>query len=286
MPITRTVSLILLLAGAALGQAPAGGPEFEAAEVRVYKPGPDERLFRVDFNEGLPVNKIMQPGVDASAPGEAVFAPSGAFILRGATMRQLIRVAYKEVIQDDYLTGGPGWLATDGFDVIAKAPPNTSQDAERLMLQRVLAQRFHLQVHREQKAMPVYALVAGKSGPKLKAAAASGESDCKRGGGAGPSPNSFQLVAVCTNTSMPGLANLLSRMNVQVSFLDRPVSDATGVEGAYDFELRWSARGPGPDEAGATLSDALGRLGLRLEARKSPTTTIVIDRVDRTPTEN
>jgi uncharacterized protein (TIGR03435 family) len=197
--------------------------------------------------------------------------PSGLVTLRNATMKQLIQLAYKEIVSDEYLTRGPDWLDSDRFDLVAKAPPNTSADTERVMIQPVLAQRFHLSIHREQKAMAAYALVAGKRGPKLQPAASSGDPECGPG----------QVVdgrahLICHSVTMAFLADRLP------GYLRRPVKDLTDIKGTYDFQLTWAGPQPSP-----TLSDALDKdLGLKLEERKFPMPVIVIDRVDRVPTEN
>lgn len=98
--------------------------------------------------------------------------------LRNVSLKTLIKLAYKEILQDEYLVGGPDWIGSDAIDVIAKAPPGSSADEKLPMLQWLLAERFHLTVHREQKRLAVIGLVTDKRGAKLKPSVAEGDPEC------------------------------------------------------------------------------------------------------------
>ena len=100
----------------------------------------------------------------------------GRYEVRQATMVDLIRLAYG--VDSDKVQGGPNWLETDRFDVIAKAPASTSPDTVKLMLQALLADRFKLVVHNDTKPMPGFVLSLGKGKPKLKEAADSEQPGC------------------------------------------------------------------------------------------------------------
>jgi len=213
-------------------------------------------------------------------PGDPVFATNGKVTMRSVTMRELLTQSYKEIAKPEYLVGGPNWLDTDRFELVAKAPAGTPLDTERLMLQALLAERFHLAVHREQKPMPVYALLAGKKELKLQAASEPGDPDCKRIFG----PADGHTHATCANMTVAELVSRLPRL--EPFDVDQPVLDLTGINGAYNFVLEWTPHGPGLDPVGVTIFDALEKLGLKLEARKEPMPVIVLDRVDRVPTEN
>ena len=91
---------------------------------------------------------------------------AGRYELRKATMVDLIRTAYG--VDADSVIGGPSWLESDRFDVIAKAPPTTSTETVKLMLQALLADRFKLVVHTDSKPVAAFVLSAGKGKPKLK----------------------------------------------------------------------------------------------------------------------
>lgn len=258
---------------AAIAQKPA--PEFEAVDLRISAAG--EASSEGFFNGGLV--RIHRDGARTTlAP---VFEPDGRVAMAGATMRELITQAYKEILRPEYLIGGPNWLDSDRFTLIAKAPAGTPVDTERLMLQAALASRVHLRVHRESKPMPVFVLLVDKRGLKLQPAVSAGDADnCPPA--AGPAGTQRRS---CHRVTMPLLAERLP--SLATDYVDKPVVDATGVEGAFDFDLQWVHRPPDGDvAAGATLQDALERLGLRLEDRKLTMTVIVIDSVDRVPTEN
>lgn len=104
-----------------------------------------------------------------------VFLSSGQVTLRGVPMNLLIQLACKEVYPAEYIKGGPAWLGSDYFDVVAKAPAGTPVDTARLMLQKLLVNLFHLTVHREQKTMPVFTMTVAKRGAKLTDAAGKGD---------------------------------------------------------------------------------------------------------------
>jgi uncharacterized protein (TIGR03435 family) len=285
MRIKRSIALGCLRIVCAYGQS-TGTPEFEAAAVRVNKSGD---------------------------PQSAEFLPGGQVSLRGFTMKSLVGLAYKEtrmlpeltslalglapsvaqfkVVSNDYLKGGPPWLDSDRFDVIAKGPAGAPSDTTRLMLQKLLADRFHLVVHREEKMMKVYAMVVDKGGPKLKAADGSGEAVCI------PSIGDDNVYhRECRNTSMGRLAEQLAVFAPRF-FEGRPVVDATNLKGAWDFRLDWTPlsgglaglqAAPGQEfDTGTTIFRTMEKnLGLKLEQREQSIPIIVIDQVDRVPTEN
>ena len=169
----------------------------------------------------------------------------------------------------DYQLSGPDWMESELFDIVATMPRETNGDEVIRMFKGLLADRFHLAMHREVKELPVYGLVVGKNGTKLKEVEF------------GPSGNDTSPGKLSGRKStMATLSNVLSRQ------LDRPVVDMTGLKGFYDYELAWS-----PDESanadGPPLIVALQQqLGLKLEMRKAPVEILVIDKVDRNPTEN
>jgi uncharacterized protein (TIGR03435 family) len=204
--------------------------------------------------------------------------------LRNATMVELIKTAWN--VDADTVLGGPNWLETDRFDIIAKAPPNTPPDTIRLMLRALLADRFKLELHKDTKPMPAFALTLGKGKPKLK------ESD---GSSTGcqpqpqkPEPGTIPYAAiVCHNTTMDALARNLRLM--AGAYLSNVVVDSTGLQGSWDFELKWTNRGQ-LTQAGAdaiTIFDAIDKqLGLKLVPQKVPTPVLIVDRVNEKPTDN
>lgn len=265
---TRTATAALfLLSIPAFSQAPSTPLSFEVAEVKINKSG------------SLAMSADLQ---------------NGRATVRNAPLRLLITAAYS--IPDSALQGGPGWLDTDRFDLIAKAAATTSEDDLRLMLRTLLAERFKLTVHQDQKSMPAYVMTVGKRGSKLQPSepAKPGEQRCGPGEG---TPGDVHVA--CQHATMADLAQGLPQM-AGGYFRGAPVVDQTDLKGSYDFKLDWTpaarynavTRGDasaGSNDTGNVRSvfDAVEvQLGLKLESRKISVPTIVIDRVERVPTEN
>jgi uncharacterized protein (TIGR03435 family) len=185
------------------------------------------------------------------------------------------------------LSGGPGWLDTDTWDIAATLPPNMPADRQELMrqaylmLQALLADRFKLAVHRETRDQPVYELVVAKGGPKLKPSGAEKSSDDKPNARNGKGHLEFHRLPVSA---------LLNYFYFQPGsgMVDRPVIDKTGLDGLYDFTLDWTPDDAPPDPAAPAPSifTALEeQIGLKLEPRKAPFEIIVIDHAEK-PAEN
>ena len=207
------------------------------------------------------------------------------------SLRDMIMRAYSV---RTYQVTGPDWLNSVRFDVVAKIPEGASRDQVPGMLQTLLEDRFKLKLHREQKELPVYALIVGKNGPKLKKADADGNVRMSMG------PKGRELTA---KLPLARFAEVLSNM------VDRPVIDMTEIAGSYDITLDWASGDnsmmalgmgaheppPGGPAAGKMDDDATGpsiytavqeQLGLKLDARKAPLDVLTIDSVEKIPTEN
>jgi bla regulator protein BlaR1 len=201
--------------------------------------------------------------------------PGGRFSTTNATVEMMIEFAYD--VRAPQISGGPTWLESDGFDIVAKAEGENPD--LRLMLQKLLEDRFKLALHRETKELSEYTLVVGKSGPKLQ------RSDKDRGSisGGGKGRTIYQKV------SMTMLAQNLSQR------LGRTVTNGTGLKGDFDFTLEWT---PGEGEPRKKVdgvevplpADATGpsvftavqeQLGLKLESMKGPVEILVIDRAEK-----
>jgi uncharacterized protein (TIGR03435 family) len=185
--------------------------------------------------------------------------------------------------------GGPSWLEFDRYDVVAKAPSAASAETIKSMLQALLADRFKLVVHKDTKPVPQYVLTVGKGRPKLKESDGSGEKGCQ--GQPPPQnlpPGTIPAITVsCHNLTMAAIAEQLHQM--AGGYLTSPVTDATGLKGSWDFDIKWTARGQlaaaGAD--GISIFDAVDKqLGLKLELQKIPMPVIVVDSVNEKPTEN
>lgn len=158
-------------------------------------------------------------------------------------------------------------LATVRYDVIAKAPPDASQEQRILMLQALLAERFKLVVHRETKELPIYTLVTGNDGLRFRAVEDDG-SAAETGSGGGHQIKAHHI-------SMKLLAATLQ------GWIGDTVVDATGLTGLFDLNLDFSVDESASAE-GPTIFEAVQRqLGLKLEARKGPVEVVVIDHVEK-----
>jgi uncharacterized protein (TIGR03435 family) len=243
-----TILLFILFSGAS-GQVDATQPEYETA--------------------------IVKPGTPGDTQKDRGMLPSGLFSLRNRSLKQLIQVAYK--VGRDSVAGGPNWLNVDSFDIVAKAPPGTTVETNRLMLQSLLAQEFKLLIHTEQKPTNVFVLVTGKGDVGLHAASDPGPGPglC-RNTAEGTSNREMHLV--CKNIRMSALAQELP--NFAPREVDRQVVDLTGLTGTYDISLTWTKQ-ISVDQGGLTMLRALDRLGLNLLERKLLMTVIAIDHVEK-----
>jgi uncharacterized protein (TIGR03435 family) len=327
------VGLLALAAFGAFGQEGAKAPEFEAASIKPSEP----------LNTGaMMAGGRMQIRMGCSTPDP------GRFNCTGMPLRMLVVRAYGV---KNYQVSGPAWMDSDRFDVNAKIPAGATQDQFKLMLQKLLADRFQMTVHRENKEMPVYALVVGKNGPKLKPAAdeqgkESPADDALAGRGIPPPPpggGGQQNVMVMrsggpgrtggggsvTMSTRNGLSELVAKKSTVADLagilsnqVDRPVVDQTGIQGEFDFTLDFApdesmrpsgpmggmaigvpgpsagsgggGAAPGtpgaeprdPSSAPSIFSAIQNQLGLKLEPKKAPMETIVVEKAEKLPAEN
>jgi uncharacterized protein (TIGR03435 family) len=239
-----------------------------------------------DANPSFDVATIKPSKPDAIGPGFRI--QGRQFSTFAATVNDLVSFAYG--LHAKQLVGGPDWLATERFDIAAKpdgeGAPN--QDQWKLMIKKLLAERFHLTTHEEKRELPVYVLTVAKTGPKLT----KGEGDANTLGGVGfRAPGNF----TAANATMADFAGAM-----QSVVLDRPVIDKTELTGRWSFALKWTPddsqfRGlpshafPPPPEgetAPPPLFSAIQeQIGLKLEAVRAPVNVMVVDKVEK-PSEN
>jgi len=293
-------TFVLFVCGAAMAQS-GTGLSFEVASI---KPAAPQEMGRIRI--GMSVDEGMLRYTNVS-------------------LRDVIRTAYKV---KEFQIEGPDWLGGERFDIQAKFPAGATEEQVPEMLQALLSERFKLVLHRDTKEHAIYALVAAKDGAKLKPAEVQvrpasepddqkapgggsgrmGTSDVAKAagpGGSGPrgtmmmmmDPTGMHLKAAAA--TLPGLAEALSR------FTERPVVDATGIKGQYDFDLVFSPetmRGmramtgpmahPGAESSDAasdqapSVVDSVQKYGLKMESRKGPLEMLTIDHIEKTPTEN
>jgi uncharacterized protein (TIGR03435 family) len=195
-------------------------------------------------------------------------ASPGRFVATNASMEECVRWAYNV---NAYQIAGPTWLNTDeaSYDIEAKAPPETTKGQTREMLQKLLAERFRLALHREERMLPVYELVVVSKGAKLQAAVEDGHNSTRSVGGH----------VTAHGVSMQEWAYQLSR------YTKAPVFDKTGIAGNFDFKLDYQVEGS--DEPLPSLFTALqDQLGLKLQSAKAPIEVLVIEHVERIPSGN
>ncbi len=244
--------------------------EFEAAEVRAHQP--------------------ETPFAFATTNTEAH--------MLGLHLRDLILQAYG--IRGEQLAGGPKWIETDPFDIIAKAPRHVPWENMQVMLQNLIEQRFRLTYHQETRPITAYVLTLRKRTAQLADADTTRHSDCRKS--LGVAGLSFR----CRNTTMAQFAERIRETIWTTPESETlPVADATGLTGAFDFTVTWTpgARTNRSEGSGAgnqpggipmasiptgevTIFDAIDKqLGIKLQKQRHPMPVMVIDHVEH-PAEN
>jgi uncharacterized protein (TIGR03435 family) len=237
----------------------------------------------------------------------------------GISLGLLIRNAYN--VQEFQVIGSPSWAESDRFDIVATmpagfdpGPPRPGKPSNQsLMIQTLLEERFRLAVHTETRDMPVYALVLANADRKLGPSLRHSPVDCaamiaaaRARGGAPPPPLTPGELPPCSSSVAPGnivargqsmaqFATSLSLLTNTGSSLGRLIVDRTGLDGAYDIDLRFTPDripnfGPGGSPNGlppidtdaASIYAAIReQLGLKLDSQRAPVEVLVIDRVEK-----
>jgi len=231
----KTCLAVFLILGAQDGTGP--GPQFEVASIKPGAPG---------------------------ARGPTIYNPTrGRFAIDSITTKALIAYAYDA--RDFQVSGGPSWIGSEEYNIVAKPQGEASNERILAMARRLLAERFNLTLHHESKEMPVLALTGSKGGARLHPSDATGGPEVRGGRG--------RLIARRVTMGMLA-AQLAGRV------LGRAVLDRTGIAGEFDVDLAWT-----PDESpdpGASIFTALQeQLGLKLETQKGVVDVLVIDHVER-----
>lgn len=215
----------------------------------------------------------VRPG-DPYAKSDRIHLRGNHVTLENETVESLVMSSYN--LQKNQIAGVQEWVREERWTVDGLADADGEPNAKQLqaMVRKVLSARFELQLHHEQREMPVYALTVIKGGPRLTANPSDpdGLMDQENHGGNGWRMDTFK------NTSMTDLVSFL-RFRV-----DRPIVDQTGLKGRYDLQLKWT-----PNEIEATTPDAppglftaiQEQLGLKLEPTRAPAEVLVIDKVEK-----
>jgi uncharacterized protein (TIGR03435 family) len=298
MKVNRGAILAILACGAVFGQTAPARPEFEVASIK-----PSAR-----------------PGAEQVHVGVQIDGAQVHFSY--LSLMDYIQMAYRVKAHQ---VVGPDWLASERFEIAATLPAGAAREQVADMMQALLTDRFQLKMHRDSMEFPVYALVVGKGGLKMKespvdadTADGSGANGGGRGavnvsatggrGGVSVNLGNGSYYSFANNRfeakkfTMAALADSLTR------YLDRPVVDLTELKGNYDFVLEVSpedyramlirsAIAAGvvlPPEAlralegvpDNSLFTAVQALGLKLEQRKAPLEVLMIDHMEKAPTAN
>ena len=262
--------------------------EFEVASVKPSVPPPGGRGMNVG----------MRGGPGTPDPTQITYS--------NMTLKLLIMTAYN---MKTYQVTAPDWT-NEGqrFNIAAKVPEGASKEDLRAMLQNLLAVRFQMKAHLDKKEMQAFALVVARGGVKMKR---SEETPPDANGAAPPAPgppkfdkDGFPIVSgngmiLETQNGRARLAAKQASIAQVCNFLGiqyaRPVLDQTGLTGKYDYHLEFAPENAPPNMEGVTASGdpaptllmaIQDQLGLKLEAKKLPVDIVVVDHIEKTPTEN
>ena len=283
--------LKILLTGLLLGQS----PQFEVASVRPFVSAPEQVAAGLHF-DGAQVRGV------------------------GLSLRDYLATAYRFKAT---LISGPDWTATERYDIQATLPDGGTKAQVPEMLQALLADRFQVKLHKEKKEFPIFALVLAKGPPKLKELPPDPGEDKNNDEPVGMA-NVATIVAVGNGVSVKyarGASISVGNNRIEVTKLplwvfcrnlerysDRQIVDMTGLAGAYSFaldvtpevyqammmrsavlrgaKLMAEAQALLDSSPPAAIGDALDQVGLKLEQRRAPLDTIVIDSALKAPTAN
>jgi len=243
-------NLIWIACGAAFGQNGPAAPAAAPVEFEVATIKPSQTAGGFAYSVGVQFDPAQVRMTNMS-------------------LENCITMAYQV---KPFQLSGPDWMGNAFFDITAKMPAGAKQEQFPAMMQKLLEQRFQLKVHRESKVLPAYALVVSSGGLKIHPSK-SGQ------GGTQWRPGHVEM----HETRLSDLAASLSGMPT----IDRPVVDQTGVQEVFDFTLDWAEdeehEAAGIPPIRAALEE---KLGLKLEPRKLPVEMLVIDHIEKKPSEN
>jgi uncharacterized protein (TIGR03435 family) len=244
IPVT-VLSVTVLMISAAAAQ-----PVFDVASVRASQSGRGEGDWRDDIQ-----------------------ASPGSVIMRNVSLKTAIRWAYHVM---SYQVSGPDWIENDRYNISGKAAGPASEDELRLMLQALLAERFHLAFHRQTKELHAYEMVIAKGGAKFHESQVEGEPIVN--------PDKSRMTVDVKGMPASQIVDVLSRM------LHSPVINNTGFTGRYDATVniaRYMPDGTTPFEPIATIILAMQEeLGLKLESKKMAIDLLIVDHAEKIPAEN
>jgi uncharacterized protein (TIGR03435 family) len=287
MRLIGTSTLPILLVGISFAQS----PQFEVASIRPSAPTPDGQVSVGVHIDGSQVRVVS------------------------LSLRDYLAIAYRT---KGNMISGPDWTGSERFDISATLPPGSNAAQLPEMFQALLADRFHVKLHKEQKEFPVYALLVGKGSLKLKESPSDPDKDEPKGivdatGGGSAAGVSVNLGHGSSWSFVPNRFEAKKLTMEQFAanlerFAARPIVDMTGLKGQYDLAFDVNPEDYQPmlirsavyagvvlppqalrlldDTSSAALGDALQQTGLKLEPRKAPLDVLVVDDALKTPTAN
>lgn len=249
----------------------------------IPEPLPPPKSMAAEIDPSFEVATIKPANPDR--PGQSILVDrAGMFTTTNTTLKDLMIFAYG--VHPGQIQGLPSWAESDKYDIVGKPDhEGIGNDVQiRSMMKKLLAERFNLTLHRENKELSAFTLNLGKNGPKLTV----NETGGNLPGFGGRGPGSIGV----RNSTMEQFAGFL-----QARLVDRPVVDKTGLKGKYDFTLTWrpDQLGPAPDNAPPPPADLESRpdiftamqeqLGLRFQAEKTGVEVLVVDKATK-PDDN
>jgi len=248
----------------------------------IPEPPPPPVRMAANANPAFEVATIKPS--DPNRPGKVFTVRGPDVVTINTTFSDLITMAYD--IHARQLVGLPAWAESDKYDITGRpeSPGQPSVAQLKIMIQKLLADRFQLQFHRDKKELSVYAITVGKTGSKITKSQADPNSLPGLFFGRAPAGMSFNV----RNATLAEVSSVLQGV------LDKPVVDQTGLSEKYDFTVKFtpdqsmSGFGPAPpppaDNADAPPDLFLAfeqQLGLRLVSTKAPADALVIDKVEK-----
>ncbi|MEO8369929.1 MAG: TIGR03435 family protein [Candidatus Solibacter sp.] len=234
-------------------------------------------LLSVTAQAAAPAFEIASVKAGASGPERIEVGP-GSVTMHNVRLPGCIRWAYS--VREDQVSGPP-WMPDVWFEITGKAAGPATPDELRTMMQTLLAERFKLTLHRQTKELSALVMTVSKSGHKMKAVEAEGSPSFKTG----------NLNLTGTGATLSQLTEFLSR---EIRF---PVIDQTGLKGRFDYFLdigsyvteemrKEGGNGPPPDAPTIVAMAMQAQLGLKLDSKKASVEMLIVDTLEKTPTEN
>ena len=214
--------------------------------------------------------------------------PNGGWSATNVRLRAVIARAYE--VREFQIEGGPEWVNSDRFDIVARGPEGTPTSRRFAMLRAMLADRFRLVTHTETREQPLYVLTLaradGRFGPQLKRSTlpCAAQTTPQPGSDCGVDTSNGSTLGTMSARGVPmdNIAAALANFAV-----NRTVVNRTGLEGAFDADLRFATEGAAlavtnrSDDASSIFTAVQEQLGLRLQSDRGPVPFIVIDSVQQ-----